>query len=496
MFLVPIILLLTVQGLFYSAQNDQAEIADAAVMRVFSDRFRAGNPYLIAQALEGLEEGGITKCTRLKKAGSDGSFLDTTFKGSCNVSPYLLEGSNRTLVLTALNGERWLVSFVAVNPHGYMSGLWIARFLAVAFGLLLIFWFRSRIASIQRLHQLQRQESELRERLASQFAHDIRTPLAVLKQALKNDETRLASKLTVVSDRVRTMSDELLRGRRNPVGWDLKVPDIECFDLIDTANDLVNEIAIIADDNDVQFESSNQTIKIRGSKNDFSRALENLIKNAIEASNVGDPVQVRVEISQGYAQVKIVDRGHGIPPEALSKIGERGFTTGKTDGNGLGLWYARETVERMGGSLRVVSELANGTHISLTIPLAEPERSPLKPTAQSTPMKAILIEDDPWLREAWVADAQAKGINLIALECISDDSFWLDVEKSTLILLDYDLGGEETGEEIAIRLASLGFNNIYLQTGHPTAMFSHLAAIRGVIGKDPPDWQSLWGRET
>ena len=58
--------------------------------------------------------------------------------------------------------------------------------------------------------------------------------------------------------------------------------------------------------------------------------------------------------------------------------------------------------------------------------------------------------------------------------------------KETKIYIDSELGKNIKGEDIAKELNTKGFNNIYIETGHPKEQFAHLKFIKEVIGKEPP----------
>ncbi|MFY0583060.1 sensor histidine kinase [Cystobacter fuscus] len=99
----------------------------------------------------------------------------------------------------------------------------------------------------------------------------------------------------------------------------------------------------------------------------------NLIINAIQAMQPGGPRQhtlcVRTVREGECVRVDISDTGHGIAPEVLPRIFDPFFTTRPVgSGTGLGLSVSHALVEKMGGELRVHSELGRGTTFSLLLP--------------------------------------------------------------------------------------------------------------------------------
>ena len=60
------------------------------------------------------------------------------------------------------------------------------------------------------------------------------------------------------------------------------------------------------------------------------------------------------------------DSGKGIPADVLHKIGQQGFTSGKQNGNGLGLFFAHSKIKEWGGALDISSNPELGTMVTVT----------------------------------------------------------------------------------------------------------------------------------
>jgi two-component system sensor histidine kinase RegB len=101
------------------------------------------------------------------------------------------------------------------------------------------------------------------------------------------------------------------------------------------------------------------------------------VDNARQASPPGAPVTVRVATQppsgDGARRLvfEIADRGTGIPPELVARVGEPFFTTKPAgQGMGLGVFLARAIVERLGGGLSIRSAPGAGTTATLWLPVA------------------------------------------------------------------------------------------------------------------------------
>jgi signal transduction histidine kinase len=114
------------------------------------------------------------------------------------------------------------------------------------------------------------------------------------------------------------------------------------------------------------------------SSDDLTRVLDNLVRNAVEASPDGG--EVRVEIEEGdreRVRVAVIDRGPGVPEARVAELFEPFFTL-KADGTGLGLFVSRALVEARGGTL--VHERADGeTRFIIHLPKTPPHADPPPP---------------------------------------------------------------------------------------------------------------------
>jgi signal transduction histidine kinase len=103
------------------------------------------------------------------------------------------------------------------------------------------------------------------------------------------------------------------------------------------------------------------------------QALDNLVRNAIEASPPGARVSVRARRTGTGHTLDVEDQGPGIPPEILPKIFDLYFTT-KHDGTGVGLAVTYQIVEAHSGAIEVDSRVGRGTRMIVSIPDRQEEQ--------------------------------------------------------------------------------------------------------------------------
>jgi signal transduction histidine kinase len=100
----------------------------------------------------------------------------------------------------------------------------------------------------------------------------------------------------------------------------------------------------------------------------MKQALDNLVRNAIEASPAGGDVAIRAARDDRGHRIVVADSGPGIAPEHLSKIFDLYFTT-KADGTGVGLAVTHQIIDAHGGTIEVDSAPGRGTRIVVALPL-------------------------------------------------------------------------------------------------------------------------------
>jgi len=153
---------------------------------------------------------------------------------------------------------------------------------------------------------------------------------------------------------------------------------------------------------------------IHGDVNALSLMLMNLCVNAVDAMPGGGDLVLATRLDGAWVEVRVADSGMGMAPEVLARACEPFFTTkppGK--GTGLGLSMAFSTMKAHGGSLEILSEPGRGTEVRLRFPAAGSEASP-QPVdpglpGSGTPLRVLVADDDPLIREATAGMLVALG---------------------------------------------------------------------------------------
>ncbi len=211
--------------------------------------------------------------------------------------------------------------------------------------------------------------------MAKQVAHEIRNPLTPMKLSLQHlrqayhDKSKQFGEIfdevsqTIIQqiDALDRIASEFSRFARMPRA------KLEQCDV----NILLHEAAqLFEQEKAVKFEIhlEQDLPMVLADKQELRRAFINIIRNGIQAMNGNGTVTLRSRHEDGSVIAGISDHGTGIAPEIMEKLFEPNFST-KTDGMGLGLAIVKKTVEDLGGSIGVKSEMRKGTTMSITLPV-------------------------------------------------------------------------------------------------------------------------------
>jgi len=106
---------------------------------------------------------------------------------------------------------------------------------------------------------------------------------------------------------------------------------------------------------------------------EIEQVFVNVITNAIEASNAGQTVLVRLTGDDEFVHVEIVDQGEGMTPEDAGHVFDPFYTTRQSSGGtGLGMSLSYSIVKQHHGTIDIDSKLGEGTRISVSLPVEKP----------------------------------------------------------------------------------------------------------------------------
>jgi two-component system, sporulation sensor kinase B len=207
--------------------------------------------------------------------------------------------------------------------------------------------------------------------LAASIAHEVRNPLTVVKgflQLMQKEEhgKKYEYFSLVLSElgRAEAIINDYLNFAKP------KLDKIEQFPLINVIKEVISLLDPLAMKKGVQIESklNNIDINLTTDRSQLKQALVNFIKNAIEATEQGGNVTIRLILEKKLGCIFISDTGKGMSEEQLSRIGTLFYTT-KEKGTGLGTSVSIRIIEAMKGKVVYKSELGFGTEVKLILPI-------------------------------------------------------------------------------------------------------------------------------
>ncbi len=113
-----------------------------------------------------------------------------------------------------------------------------------------------------------------------------------------------------------------------------------------------------------------RSIIVAGNVGKIHQVFINLFTNAIQAIDGKGRIEILTEVDNGYARIRILDSGKGIPKEHLGRVADPFFTTKEPgQGTGLGLSISYSIVQEHKGTIAFHSELGKGTEVVIRFPL-------------------------------------------------------------------------------------------------------------------------------
>lgn len=214
-------------------------------------------------------------------------------------------------------------------------------------------------------------------------AHQLRTPLSALKwilYMLRNNELtdpdqqfQFLDKAIQSNERMIELVNDLLEVDHIESGKDQFIfTKVNIKSLIGAIS---SELQTLVQKRGVHFTSEvDSDAVISGDVNKLRAVFQNLIENAIKYTPSGGSVGVSSVREDGFIKVLVTDSGIGIPTDQNYRIFSKFFRASNamkvdTVGSGLGLFIAKEIVERHGGKIWFESKVGQGTVFFVELPL-------------------------------------------------------------------------------------------------------------------------------
>ncbi|MFK7989161.1 MAG: ATP-binding protein [Sandaracinaceae bacterium] len=277
-------------------------------------------------------------------------------------------------------GALLLLSDGPLHTHSlvaHVRGMWVA--FAVAAGLVAV--FVTRLTAQLASQQVALEEAELRAEtgrrvaaltgLAAGAAHELGTPIGTIALAAGELDRALLDAPAEVREDITLIREEVRRCRRVLDQLSTSAGELPGERLVAVPFEALAEAAIARlDEGERQrVEVHTDGANVRVPKTAVAQALASLLRNALDASEAGDAVWLRLERAGEEVKLSVEDRGTGMPEEVCDRSRLPFFST-KPEGSGmgLGLFLVDALAQQLGGRLALRSTEGRGTTAMLCLP--------------------------------------------------------------------------------------------------------------------------------
>lgn len=239
------------------------------------------------------------------------------------------------------------------------------------------------------LHDVTREKivEKLKTEFVSIAAHQLRTPLSVIKWSLsllkeekmtKREERDLFEKVFLSNERMIKLINDLLNVTRIEEGRYLYSPELK--DAVEILKESIQAPKEEAERRGIQFKLSPPKEKVPKIKVDEEKiilAIQNIVGNAIHYTEPGGEVIISLKYDKEKKEIlfKVRDTGIGIPKHQQQRVFQKFFRGEnvmkmETEGTGLGLFITKNVIEAHGGKIWFKSEEGKGTTFYFTLPVS------------------------------------------------------------------------------------------------------------------------------
>ncbi len=219
------------------------------------------------------------------------------------------------------------------------------------------------------------QEDRLRRDFAAEVAHEVRTPLAILRSQIEAiqdgvvdpDAPTVASLHEETLRLTRLMGDLETLASAEASGFSLSPQRTALRPLLE---EVTRGFQPRFDEAGVSLRSELDDVAADADPNRMRQVVSNLLSNALKFTPSGGSVELVLRPIGEQAVIRVADTGPGISSEELPHVFDRFFRGHgvRASGSGIGLTVVRELVEAHGGSIEVSSEPGAGTAFTVRLP--------------------------------------------------------------------------------------------------------------------------------
>ncbi|MHB1424188.1 MAG: response regulator [Gemmataceae bacterium] len=333
-----------------------------------------------------------------------------------------------------------------------------------------------------RLYRNVQEADRHKNEFLSMLAHELRNPLAPIRNAIQLLHTHSSKEPNVVMlhemierqvhHLIRIVDDLLDLSRITRGKIHLQMEKIELAGVIARAVETSRPL-LDARKHELRIDLPPHPLQVRGDAVRLSQVISNLLNNAAKYTEEGGLIEIRAEHREDFATIRVRDNGMGIPTEMLSSIFELfkqvDHSLDRSQGGlGIGLTLVYKLVEMHGGRVEAFSEGANkGSEFVVHLPIWRKEET--QPESVEVGEDAADLSSPAQRRRVLIVDDNADAARSLRMLmeigghethlCFDGHSALSAAEKflPEVILLDIGLPGLD-GLEVARRLRAMNLS--------------------------------------
>lgn len=303
-----------------------------------------------------------------------------------------------TIPIQVSGRELASVSFV-FNRFAYAGWAILIFLLVNLISLPQIHLMKKRIAT-QYEKELEMDKQSSRLEIAGIVRHNIRTPLSALirlADTVKFRDEQEAAVFQSVIEQIRSLVSKL--DVATPADRNMSRDGL--FDTIQTAIQEVRAALDPAVGFEVSLDDSLPSVLVPFTGAEMKSIIGNLVNNSVEAMNGPGKISLRLRDMGHSVVLEIEDNGQGIPAGLLGQVMEKGFTFGKANGTGIGLFHASQCVREWGGEIQIRSVEGTGTTVEIRLPITGRHSwyTPRIKLAQGSTV--VIVDDQSMIHQLW-----------------------------------------------------------------------------------------------
>lgn len=233
------------------------------------------------------------------------------------------------------------------------------------------------------------QLAELQMNFVSSVSHELRTPLTVIRTAAFNLRGQIAAKPDQVerygkliqeqSEKLGALVEQVLRYASSRAGQVIQEREAVVIDDVIEGGIRSSQLALDSSPYQLEKQIDPGLPLVLADERALQHVVQNLLDNAVKyGTETSNWIGLTVKRAGDFLEIRVADRGPGIPPDEQSLVFEPFFRgrralADQIHGTGLGLNLVKKIIQAHGGTIRVQAHSPCGSEFIVQVPIAPPE---------------------------------------------------------------------------------------------------------------------------